>query len=712
MMMLSARPTGNGAKPQRSLSKALLRRTLALAFLLGLLASLITFAGDLQREKLALESRVLDVLTSAVPSAASAVYDYDQQAAVQVVRGLMLQNAVTHVQIFNGGHVMVDEQRTVVPTLPQLGFIGAADVVAFERPLHAPGDINSDQDIGRMLITIDRSLVAPEVLERLLSFVLVTTGKNVAFGVLLYWLVFNVLARQIARLNQVMAQWRPGDGGLHLPLVRGILRATEVDGLHQRFSELTALSNSALKVLQESHDSVLVDNSELSQAVSDRTQKLEEANERLQHLADHDGLTGLKNRASFDRYFAKAYEKAVKTNGPLEVVLIDVDHFKAYNDFYGHQAGDKALATLADILRSVAQRMGCFLARYGGEEFVGIVMSASVTANDVAHAVHRALEAANIEHQHSTVARRITVSIGTASFSDFRSVARPDVLVSAADDALYEAKFSGRNRTVASTPEIRAIAEEKRLSVQALLHAVEERAFEPYVQPQVDARTGEVVGAEALARWVQDDGKVVAPGGFMDIAEKTGLIKKIDMIILDKIQAFLLANPDVVPKMSFNVTGENLRDVDYVTRVVDIAGATGVNLVVELLETAFLDQPDDLVLWHLDTLRDAGVEIHIDDFGTGRSSIMALMAIRPQRLKIARELVMPLGQQKGQRELCKNVIEIAKLLDMDVIAEGVETTEAAQIMVKIGCPVQQGYVHYRPISLDALLEMGAQSQAS
>ena len=684
--------------PRRSLDKVLLRRTLTLALALGILAALVTVFRDLQREKEALVEGVLNVLLSAVPSAAAAAYDYDQQAAEQVVEGLFLQSAVTRVTIVNGGFEMVDSVRDVAPTLPRFTLLGSPDVVAFERTLYEPESIGTDRRIGKLLITVDRSLVAPEVIERIVSFILVTTVKNVAFGILLYWFVFNVLARQISILNRQLEQWRPGDGVLQVPTLAPILRRTEFEGLYHRSSELTALSNTALNNVKKSRDNAIVDNAALAKAVSDRTLMLEEANQRLQQLADHVGLTGIKNRAAFDRHLAEVFDAAKATNGPLEVLLIDIDLFKSYNDFYGHQAGDDALERVAKLLAHIAEQTKSFAARYGGEEFV-LVTNTAVTGEEVAERVHADLKAADIEHQQSPVARHVTASVGTASIGDFEAFEGPDEILSAADDALYEAKLSGRNRTVRSTADIRAMAKERRLSAQVLFTAIERGEFEPFLQHQVDMRSGEIVGAEALARWVHGDGTILPPSNFLGIAEKAGVTQKIDNIMFEKIAAFLAAYPDALPKLSINMTGETLRNVGAVRRMAELASTSKTVIVVELLETAFMDQPDDFVLWNLETLRDAGIEIHIDDFGTGRSSIMTLMTIKPDRLKIARELVALLGQQQGQRSLCKSIVEIARSLDMEVIAEGVETSEAAQILLAIGCPIQQGYLYSKPVSL-------------
>lgn len=691
-------------KKRRSLSRALLGRTLTIALILGLLASAITMWGDLQREKDAVENLARDFLASAGPSAAAAAYNYDQVAAEQVAEGLFLERAITRIVILNEGDVMVDEQRRVEPTLPQIGIIGSVDEVTLTRTLFEPSTKSDPQAIGELTIVVDKSLVAPEIVDRLFSYFAISTAKNVLLGLLLYWMVFSILAKHITALALTMRAWEPRDGPANVPIVPNFLRTTEVDSLGHRIESLTASASRALNSMQKSHDTVLDTNAELNDEVRDRTKKLEHANARLQRMAERDGLTGLFNRAYFDRLLADYFSRAQNSKDPVAVILVDVDHFKPFNDFYGHQAGDATLVQLASILKDIQAETGCIMARYGGEEFVGLMQSSAKASKKVAEKIQSAVEQAAIEHQHSTVARQITVSIGTASTAEEGMFATADALVSAADDALYEAKSDGRNRTVVSTPDIRDRALAQRMSVQAILQAIGKKEFEPYIQPQVDARTGELVGAEALVRWVRSNGEVVAPGEFMQTAESTGLIKKIDTIVLEKITSFLRSHPQTLPKLSFNVTGNGFNDREYVTKIIELSKSVPTNITVELLETAFIDRPDDHFLWQLDLLREAGVSIEIDDFGTGRTSILGLMAINPSRLKIARELITPLGHRLEQKNVVTSVIEIARSLNMNVIAEGVESEETSRILIEIGCPIQQGYLHSKPVQIDEFLE--------
>ena len=189
----------------------------------------------------------------------------------------------------------------------------------------------------------------------------------------------------------------------------------------------------------------------------------------------------------------------------------------------------------------------------------------------------------------------------------------------------------------------------------------------------------------------------------MQLAVDTGLIARIDAIVLEKSRAFLSDHPGALPRLSLNVTGQGFDNEAYVASIAELARSSTTGITIELLETAFIDRPSDHFLWQLDMLRDAGVEIEIDDFGTGRTSVLGLTAINPDRLKIARELVLPLGVRSEQVQLVTSVIEIARTLNVKVLAEGIESEDVAQLLISIGCPIQQGYFHGKPAPLAELI---------
>ncbi|MEM9432401.1 MAG: EAL domain-containing protein [Pseudomonadota bacterium] len=686
---------------KKSLGRVLLQKTLLLALILGLVAAAVTMWVDLAREKSAVEVAAQEFVASVGPSAAAAAYNYDFEAADKVVTGLFTQRAIVAVQVINEDEDMVARSREVEPTLPNISVIGRQDIVVISYPFVSPRDKN--QTFGAILVSVDRSLVAPEIVDRLLTFFLITAAKNVLFGFFLYALIFAALTRHATELAIVTRSWTPDAGRVSVPKVPRILSDTEIADLGSRIEDLTETASKAIAEIEASRDSVIDFNEELTDAVRARTVELENVNKQLKRQAETDGLTGLFNRTSLERFLTEIFERADGTDFQVSVLLVDVDHFKKFNDFYGHQAGDEALVKCAGLLRQIGEDHGCRVARYGGEEFVIVIEGRKRSALRVANSIHAALDLASIIHEHSTTAKQITVSIGLASTESMNLQLTPDDLVSAADDALYEAKRLGRNRTVTSSTEIRKRANEERNMMGALISAIEKREFEPFLQPQIDMRTRELAGAEALVRWVRSDGQIVTPEVFMRSATQSGLIAKIDSIVLDALADFLSAHPGLLPQLSFNLVAKNLENQSYVNAIIDLAKSTSTVIVVELLETDFVDRPSDSFLWQLDNLREAGIKVEVDDFGTGRSSIVGLMAISPHKLKIARELVEPMEADLEQSHLVTSVLSIAQALSVEVLAEGVESERVALRLAEIGCPLQQGYFHGKPISLDEML---------
>ena len=608
--------------------------------ILGLAAAATTMMIDLSREKAAVENAARNFLTSVVPSATAAAYNIDMNAAENVVSGLFTQRAITGVRIVSDGEDMIFERREVSPTLPKLAFVGSRDTIVLSEPFFDPRD--PDQEFGRIDILVDRSIVAPEIVDRLLTFFVVTTAKNVLFGFLLYMIVFAALARYATDLSKCVRSWRPKADEFVAPLVPKLLSNTEIADLGDNFEDLTTVVGLSIAEIEKTRDAAVDFNEVLRSAVKDRTSKLEEANKRLKRLAETDGLTGIYNRATLERRLDEAFKKSEASGQAISVLLIDIDHFKAFNDYYGHQAGDEALVLFAGLLQQLGLDTGHMVARYGGEEFAMVLEATTREATAVAATLHKSLKIADIFHASSTTSRRLTVSVGIASTESVAAKPTPDSLLSAADDALYEAKRLGRNQTVTTNPQISQRAKQERDMVQMLLEAIENRNFEPFLQPQIDALTGNLVGAEALVRWVREDGKVVPPGSFMPAAVQSGLITKIDELMLEKLCEFVKLHNKVLPQLSLNVVSENIENKDYVDRIIELSKSSETRIAVELLETVFVDMPSDAFMWQIDSLRDANVQIEIDDFGTGRTSILGLVALKPERLKIARELILPM----------------------------------------------------------------------
>lgn len=695
-----------------------------LALSLGTVAALVQMWIDIEQEKDAVEIAADEFLVSIAPSAATAAYNFDDLGAQQVVAGLFTQRAISSVTIWNEGTVMIARTRAVPRTLPPLAGVTGADLISLRHDLLSPPGTVPRQPIGTIEIVVDRSAVPPAIVNRLFSYFLLSTIKNFVLGILLIAIVYGALGRHIVALSESAARWQPEQGPLVLPSTPAFLQRTELDQLGVRVRQLATTAALALRDTQAQRDAAKRSNDELSQrsdeltqAVEDRTVELRRANDKLTRLAERDELTGLRNRRAFDRLGEVAWREADADDQPLYVFLVDVDHFKAFNDYYGHQRGDDALVEVARALTQAARESGAVVARYGGEEFVAVAKPCDrERALAIAQAIHDEVAKADIAHQRSGVAEHVTVSIGCAGIDrgDAGRRQRFDALLRDADEALYEAKRQGRNRSEMFTKDIRKRVQAERRAGSRLADAVSERAFEPFFQPQVDARTGEVIGAEALARWRGPNGRIAAPSQFMETAVDAGLLGMIDAIILDKLTAFLLDAREgglSLPRLSLNIPAAALQDEEYCAALLELREKTATPLALELLETAVMDNPADTLGWQIDRLRSAGFEIEIDDFGTGHTSILALMTLRPDRLKIARELVMPLATDPDQTRVLKSVIDIGAALGVETLAEGVETAEICDTLIRLGCPLQQGFLFGRPMAAQAFTEWLSQAQA-
>jgi diguanylate cyclase (GGDEF)-like protein/PAS domain S-box-containing protein len=426
-----------------------------------------------------------------------------------------------------------------------------------------------------------------------------------------------------------------------------------------------------------------------------RNQELEAARASIEHLALHDYLTGLPNRRYLDRMLDER-AAACRQNGlTLAILHIDLDRFKQINDTLGHRAGDAMLKHAAKLLKRCV-RATDFVARIGGDEFVVLctIDSASKKLSNIAVRIIRELNKPVRYEGHDC---RFGASIGIAADGGPELDARQ--LLLNADIALYRAKATGRNRHEFFSKDARRnIIAVKRLSDEILL-GLERDEFIPYYQLQFDARTLDVAGVETLARWRHPEHGLLAPDHFLTIAEDLDVVSTIDALILEKALADRAGWAEegfVTPKISVNVSSRRLADPGLAKKLRAQKIEPGI-VSFELLESISLDDCDDAVLANLRQFRKLGIDIEIDDFGTGRASIVSLLKISPRTLKIDRELIRMLPQSAEQRKLVRSIIDIGRSLSICVTAEGVETMDHVRILRDLGCDTLQGYALARPM---------------
>ena len=283
-----------------------------------------------------------------------------------------------------------------------------------------------------------------------------------------------------------------------------------------------------------------------------------------------------------------------------------------------------------------------------------------------------------------------------------------------ADIALYRAKRLGRNRFEFFTEALQAEIVSNKNMADEILTGIEQGQFIAWYQPQIDARTMKLSGVEALARWQHPTRGIVAPDVFLPIAEELNVVATIDRLILEQTLSWMStwrARGLVVPRASVNVSARRLRDENLIKSLkkLEIPRNT---LAFELVESIYLDENDDMVSWNIDQIRELGIDIEMDDFGTGYASIVSLLKLQPQRLKIDRQLVKPILESEGQRRLIASIVDIGHSLGISVTAEGVETHEHARILAELECDSLQGYAFAKPLSPADLENFVIQRQRS
>ncbi|MGM0584469.1 MAG: sensor domain-containing protein [Pseudomonadota bacterium] len=427
--------------------------------------------------------------------------------------------------------------------------------------------------------------------------------------------------------------------------------------------------------------------------------ELEAAKAEIERQALHDPLTGLANRRLLDARL-EALSKEAPPGAQAALLHVDLDRFKHVNDTLGHAAGDHVLREVARILREET-RAEDLVARVGGDEFVVLVRDARGRESLRSlgeRLVERLSRPLTFEGRRCRIGASVGVACGPAA-----EVARDEIL-NHADLALYRAKRAGRGRVEFFTDDLRAQMRRTKRLAGDVLRALDRGEFEPHFQPQFEARTGRILGVEALARWRHPEHGLLEPAEFLRLAEELAVIDQLDRLILERsLEAArtLEAQGLGVPKLSVNVAFQKLSERDFAARL-DALPRPRARLCFELVESIFLDESSDELGWILDALREREIDLELDDFGSGRASILALLRIRFARLKIDRQIVEPVVQAPARRRLVRSIVGIGRAVGIDVTAEGVATPQHAVLLGRLGCTGLQGHHLAPPMDLPTL----------
>ncbi|MEO6080035.1 MAG: EAL domain-containing protein [Steroidobacteraceae bacterium] len=430
----------------------------------------------------------------------------------------------------------------------------------------------------------------------------------------------------------------------------------------------------------------------LERVVAARTHGLEAANEQLRHIATHDVLTGLPNRALLDDRLHQMIAQGPRNAQPFAVLMCDLDRFKLINDSMGHRAGDAFLQSVASRLTEVI-RTGDTLARRGGDEFVFLVNS-PIDGSDAQSIAQRALQVLDAPVRIDGIDIHVAASIGIAMYP--RDGDRADILLANADAAMYSAKQRGSNLIEQFSPEMRGLTPH-RLQLESDLHrALELQQFELHYQPKVDTNTGMVRSAEALVRWRHPERGLLGPTEFIAIAESSGQIVPLGEWVLNEAcrQARKWQDEGLPPlRIGVNVSAAQFRQGELVRTVEQALDAAGLEphfLELELTESAVMRSPEESVAI-LEELSSMGILVSVDDFGTGYSSMSYLRRFPIDKLKIDKSFVCDMVARAEDASIVQAIISLAHSLKLKVVAEGVETGEQLAVLKSLGCDQYQGF---------------------
>lgn len=412
-----------------------------------------------------------------------------------------------------------------------------------------------------------------------------------------------------------------------------------------------------------------------------------------------DDLTGLASRSRTVAELARH----LRGDGMPAVLFCDLDHFKVVNDSLGHAVGDRLLASLGERLSNSLDSRQVMVGRLGGDEFAVVIADGGLSAAEAA--ADRAFQA--ISQEFAVVGRsvKIGMSIGIC-------VAEPDVPQSAeimferADMAVYQAKENGRNQSVVYGPELQ-LRVDRRFELEAALRSgLDRHEFEPWFQPVMNVRRGEIVGVEALLRWRRDNGEILEPGSFLDVAIASGLITPIGRQMIDQaLLEFGSIGGGMTEEiwLTLNVSAREMMHEGFTKWFVDRVGHAGLRpsqIVIEITESVAIEEhalSDELTI-----LRALGFRIALDDFGTGHSSLAHLRTLPIDTVKIDRSFVADLVDDPTTRALTRSVVDLCEALGLTVIFEGVETWAESQAVLQAGGEYAQGFLHSRPMPVSDL----------
>lgn len=425
-----------------------------------------------------------------------------------------------------------------------------------------------------------------------------------------------------------------------------------------------------------------------------------QSEERIQFMAHHDALTGLPNRVLFDEHVVSALQQARASGQWMALAFLDLDNFKLINDTLGHHAGDQLLRLVAGRMLACVRKSD-MIVRVGGDEFIILLTGLPPDSGIVTSRLENIRAAIGAPLVLEGRSLQVSCSMGVVCYPDHGQT--PSELLANADSAMYRAKEVGRNNLQLFDAKMAAKAHERLLRHEELRDAVARGEFLLHYQPQMNLRTGRIFGAESLLRWQHPERGLISPADIIPLAEETGLIVAIGDWVLNEAcrqnKAWQDAGlPPII--VSVNVSARQFRERNWVSRVAEALAESGLEacyLELELTESLIM-QDVTAAIATMHELQALGVRLAIDDFGTGYSSLSALKSFPVGRLKIDRSFVQDIPGDDDDKAITGAIISLAQKLQIEVIAEGVETQAQVDFLRASGCDDVQGYFVSRPVT--------------
>ena len=503
------------------------------------------------------------------------------------------------------------------------------------------------------------------------------------------------LTRGLGALKAASQRVAAGDFGYQIE-VKG---KDELAQTASSFNEMSSHIRTSYDERKRAEDEVRKLNEELEERVNQRTVQLSTLNEELEHQSFHDALTNIPNRILFQDRLNQATMMLRREKRPFAVFQIDLDRFKAINDTLGHHVGDFVLQEVARRIQAVLRETDT-VARMGGDEFalvlagVGDEAGAGIVAQKIIDSTVKPI----VIGGHTL---DVGASIGIA-LAPLHGEGGED-LMRRADAAMYEAKKS-RGGYIYFREDLEIVAQAFNLQLSELRHALANDEMVLHYQPKIDFATHVISGAEALVRWQHPTRGLVFPDEFIPLAEKSGLIKLLTIVVLKNAlaQCAIWRKQGLELSMAINISTVNLQDEGFPIRVAELLkeqGAEASWLELEVTESAIMTNPI-LAIANIKLLSEMGAQISIDDFGTGYSSMTYLKKLMVAKIKIDKSFVMQMASDRSDSVIVQSTIDLGHNLGLKVIAEGVEDAESWAKLKDLGCDAAQGYYMSRPLSAE------------